>query len=643
MRRLIILSCLLLALGLGILPSAAAQESSEVPRFEPGECRFNAPGGVDVECGDLVVLEDRADPESPEIRLHVGIFKSDSTSPAPDPIVYLEGGPGGSGLMQMEEGFALAFDRYNDDRDLIVIDQRGTGYSEPTLACPEVTRWTIGTLDEDLEPSEAIDQQLEQVLGCRERLAAEGVNLSAYNSGENAADIADLRVALGLDEWNLYGISYGTRLALTVLRDHPEGIRSVILDSSYPLEVDLFSSMGAGFDRALTVLFQACEDDPACAARFPDLEAVFYEITTALNQDPVMTQSSSLTTGETLDVLIDGDIFMGLVFQSLYNASVIPNLPQMIYDAHEGEFGLASLLVVAFVESADNVSTGMNLSVQCSEELPFVEPGTVEAASQDFPRLQEFLLSGVDTSEAVFDTCSIWNVTPRDEFENQAVSSDIPTLVMAGEYDPITPPAWGQLVAENLPNSLFIEFPSVGHGASVSDPCATEIALAFVDNPDQAPDDSCIAQMGGPIFAAEAGDITMVPFTSTSFGFKGAYPEGWTEIITGTYAPSTVSTTNLLEMSVPGNAGMIIGLLGAQIGVGEPMEIVNTREANGLTWDIYEAEGEIQGLNLAFRFATAEKDGTSYLIMIQTSPDEMALYEETVFYPAIDALIPLLE
>ena len=127
----------------------------------------------------------------------------------------------------------------------------------------------------------------EAICSCHDRLVSEDINLAAYNSAESAADLNDLRLTLGYEEWNLVGISYGTRLALTAMRDYPEGIRCVILDSTYPLQVSLYAEMPANFDRALNVFFHGCTTDPACSEAYPELEIVFFQLVDQLNDSPI--------------------------------------------------------------------------------------------------------------------------------------------------------------------------------------------------------------------------------------------------------------------------------------------------------------------------------------------------------------------
>ena len=490
---LLIVAIAAIACGGGTTPTVAPAYE---PTFEAAECQFAIPTGHTAECGYVIVPEDRARPAGRVVRLHVAVFKSESEIASPDPVVYLEGGPGGNAL----ELLWLTFDRYYRpflaDRDFIIFDQRGTGYSEPALDCPEYVEMVYDTLDDNLSVKAEAGRVSEAVAACRGRLESAGVNLAAYTSAENAADLNDIRRAMGYSEWNLYGISYGTRLALTAMRDFPEGIRSVILDSTYPLEVDLYETLLPNAHRAFTVLFEGCAADPTCDAAHPGLEEVFYQLFQELDDAPAALTIEHPITRERFDALLTGDRLIGLLFQALYSTEITRSLPRTVFDARAGNFHMVTIIQGILLWQLDFVSVGMHLSVQCGEEVSFSSGKALEAAADAYPRLR-----GVIDREPILDQCETWGAKKADRIENQPVSSDIQALVLAGEYDPITPPEWGRQVAGNLSSSFFFEFPGVGHGASLAGPCPLGIALAFLDDPEVEPRSSCIADMRGPAFS----------------------------------------------------------------------------------------------------------------------------------------------
>jgi pimeloyl-ACP methyl ester carboxylesterase len=611
--------------------------------FETADCEFSVPGGRDVECGYLTVPENRDDVENGRtIRLHVAIFASDSENPAPDPIIYLEGGPGGDALETVPLIFEDRFSPFLANHTFIMFDQRGTGYSEPSLACPEVTELTFETLDDDLTIEEGQTLQLEALTECRERLVAEGVDLTAYNSAENAADVADLRWALGYEEWNVYGISYGTRLAQTIVRDYPQGVRSVILDSAYPLAANLQTETAFNADRAFSVFFTGCAADEACAEAYPDLEQVFADLVAQLNEEPITIQVFSLADGQQYDALINGDVLVSILFQALYSAEITPIMPKLIHDVRDGRTTDLSTILSSFLAQQEFFSQGMQLSVQCNEEISFGTPGEALAAP-NFPYLDPVFEAGVVTGEFGFAVCDMWQAGQADPVENEPVTSDIPTLILAGEYDPITPPSWGQNVGERFSDSYYFEFPGIGHGASVSGDCPLGITLDFLAEPTEQPDAVCIAGMEAPDFVVEGDGTTeaveLEPYSNDTFGLSGEKPVGWEELAPGTFArgATALDQTVLIQQAAPPGLGVegLLGVLTQQLGLDEtPGQSGEYEDANGRTWSLYSSEFQGFPINLGFY---EDDNGLFIIIMISEGDETDALYD-AVFVPAMDAI-----
>ncbi len=473
-------------------------QTDSVPRYEEATCSFYSPPGTDVECGNLIVPEDHQDPNGTTIRLHVAVFRSPNANPQPDPIVYLEGGPGGSALETIGYAYDYLVKPFIAERDFVVFDQRGTGYSQPYLGCPELFDVGYDTIDQFLMPSEDVAANLEAVLSCYDRLTGDGVNLNAYNSAQSAADLNILRQMLGYDEWNLFGISYGTRLALTAMRDTPEGIRSAILDSTYPPQVNLYIETPANMHRSMDTLFAGCAKDPACNARYPDLETVTWKLVDQLNREPVTVSLDDFYHDS--DVLVTGDDLVGLLFHSFYSEYLIPTLPSIIYAARAGDYEELAWLRAQSVGGGGGNSMGMYYSVQCYEEVPFGSPDDVVAGGAEHAQISNFFTRSYYLGKAIFTVCKSWHLDGFNEVENQPVVSDIPTLILSGEYDPITPPTWGAMTSETLANSYHFTFPGLGHGVSIVGDCPIGIVTDFLDTPLNEPDSACIADMPGPLF-----------------------------------------------------------------------------------------------------------------------------------------------
>ncbi|MFC1948368.1 alpha/beta fold hydrolase [Chloroflexota bacterium] len=612
-----------------------AGQVESIPEYETVECPFTVPQGTEVECGCMTVPENRGQPDGNQVKIQFAIFRSKSRNPEPDPIVYLGGGPGEHSLESVSLTFDTRFAPLTANRDLIVFDQRGTGYSEPALECPELIELAYEVLDQQLEDEESITLENEATRECYESLREQGIDLSAYNSAESAADLNDLRLALGYDEWNLFGISYGTRLALTAMRDYPNGIRSVILNSTVPLQANLYTEMAAGFDRALNVLFDSCANDLIANKAYPDLKEVLFDTIDQLNDSPAKFTAIHPLTGEYYDVLMSGDDFFDFITSTLYSTEVIPLVPKVIFDTQAGKYGTLALLVGSNLLNMELISTGMHLSVQCSEELPFSSQEEITASLEEYPKIREYLEDSL--GESSFTICEYWTGTMPDPVENEPVHSNIPTLILSGEFDPITPPAWGLLASETLSNSWFFEFPGLGHDVLVSGSnCPLEIGLEFIDNPYSEPDTTCLTEIEPPDYTIL--DVDLVPFTNDLFGIKGIIPKNWTEITPGVYARSGLGITALGQQAVPGMDGdTILGLLKGSFGMDENPEKLSGRNTNGLEWSIYQEEI----LGMVINIALAEGEGITYLILFTCVPDDHSFYYNDLLIPAIDAFSPV--
>jgi pimeloyl-ACP methyl ester carboxylesterase len=478
-------------------PPVPTATAAYQPTFESAECAFSVPAGYNAECGYLIVPENRARPGSTLIKLHVAVFRSRSEDPANDPVVHLAGGPGSSSLSVAGYILGQGMDAILERRDLILFDQRGTGYSQPRLDCPEREALTPTLLEGNLSSQNEADAIVEALRDCHERLSSEGVDLSAYNSAASAADINDLREVLGYAQLNLYGVSYGTRLGLTLMRDHPEAVRGAVLDSAYPPQVNLYTSLAPNAERAFNQLFAGCAADPACRSSYPELRAEFYNLVDALNANPG--EVSLTANGVAHSIQVDGDLLIDVLFVGLYTPQVTAWMPRMIFDLQQGETGILQERLRLYFDQPP--ALGMQMAVQCNEEIPFslVEESFVLAEGVE-PQIAAFFPKSV---QPLFAACEEWRSEPLEAIENQPVVSDVPALILAGEYDPITPPKWGRMTAETLSNAYFYEYPGNGHWVTRSSSCARQMAFQFWEQPAEAPDSGCMQEGGGIMFVGE--------------------------------------------------------------------------------------------------------------------------------------------
>jgi len=495
----------LLLWGLGGVPgwnATAGFGAGDMARFDSGACW--GPGtddDVELRCGYLVVPESRERPNGRVIEVAVTMLLPAGTpdDELPGPLVYLAGGPGyGSGLA--DGWLAVWIDWYaawegNDSRTLILVDQRGTGQSKPLLRCddeiaePAMRSYFGAALPRSAAAHAAWWRQY--LLECRAPFDSAGIDVTAYNTAENAADLSDLRRALGLAQWDVWGASYGTELALALLRIDETGMRSLILDSVslYQRSEVAVASAASSFDRALKQLVRDCYQDAACKSAYPLILADFSHRLVWLNAKPATLE---LASWPDVPYVLDGRRAANLLFNAMYFPDMIPLVPAMVTD-----FGLGTddqfTHFANFMLEAEALSPGSELmatSVEC-RSAPIGE--AFERLHDEEGRYPSYVaLWAADWYDIV---CAGWGSKPATSAERGPVYSDVPALILAGRYDPITPPDWGRIVAGWLPNSTMLEFPNLTHGIFSVDPCADRIAARFLDRPGADPVDGCFGAL----------------------------------------------------------------------------------------------------------------------------------------------------
>ncbi len=457
---------------------------------------FDIPDGQEYVFGYLEVPENRADPESRTIELPVFIFKSRNADPQPDPVIYTVGGPGNSTLPSAPY---MNYYRYLDDRDLILFEQRGTQYARPHLDCPEWARAVhlAGMPDTGKDARDSLFEKAARE--CRERLAGQDIDLNSYRTREIAADIADLRRALGFDQYNLLTISYSTKIAQVLLRDHPDGIRSVVMDSPLPLEVNYDEESVANLFAAMDKLFSDCEADPDCKKAHPELRERYLAFLRDKTKNPLEITVENPATGEPVSFELKGkDLLSAFTEASTGDVPAIPHEMEKLLrgDPSTIEPELAS----RFEGPGSGAGMGMRLSVWCAEEFPFSDQKTIAEETTRYPEAEGL-------SPAVFDRsiCEIWNVRPEKPSENKPVKSNVPVLLISGGYDNETPPKWAANMRANLPNSFHLVFEGWKHTPTTNwgDPCAMEAARAFFNDPEAMPGPDCLGKVSTPGFVTE--------------------------------------------------------------------------------------------------------------------------------------------
>ena len=504
-----------LVVGLLIaLPGLAYAENAgppPVPRFEPAPCP-KLPGADELakaSCGYLVVPENRSRPSGRTIRLMVATYPARSPQKRADPVVYLAGGPGDIAPLDVNGLIAADFIR---DRDIMIMSQRGTMFSQPALTCEAIDNFNRELLGLRFYSDATERAHLAATRTCHQEFAASGADLSAYNSTESAADFADLRKVLGFATWNVYGTSYGSYLAQTLMRDHPEGIRSVVLDSVLPTSYTIpgnWQIARAGFDN----LFQACAMETACNAAHPHLEKTFTGLVNKLEAEPVTTTVRDAATGTDLKVLLDGGALVDWLRNQNYAVALLRAAPDRIDGLAAGRPDAIEAIAKDRASRSPPpgpdvpaLGYGLSYGVTCREDYPFATPEDLSAAGrQAFPDYPPSIQrEGVGGWAYINQDCrEVWQVPAAPNSMRDPVASSIPTLLISGSFDTLTSLAGAKAAAARLANATIISIPGVGHSVSPASPCAQAIVVSFLADPG-APNTSCVGALKPPSFTAGA-------------------------------------------------------------------------------------------------------------------------------------------
>ena len=462
------------------------------PTFESGPCAAGVPNDPRVECGVLTVPENRDRPQQAQVRLPVATVRSQAATKAPDPIVYLAGGPGQAAFPILK--FVLATD-LGGPRDVIVLSQRGTAASTPNLDCPELTDATwaqFATADPPALEKGPFDAAVRL---CRARLRASGVDFNSYNTVTNAADVADLRLALGVRDWNIWSLSYGTALAQQVMRDHPDGLRSVVLDSTVPPDKGFGGTddVGRAMD-SIKRLLAGCATSPACNAAHPTLARDLTDVVAALDAQPYQSVVTDPDGAQRAIAFTGRDLIYGLANIPRIS-SLISQFPQLVSQFKAGQYGFIDTLASTLIPQLYTTSDGMHLSVQCADRAHIDVQAGLRRLLAAHP---EYDAVGTGVSAA----CPAWPVRPVPRSFNHPVTSAIPTLVLAGEWDPTTPATAARDLAKHLKRSSFVELPGAGHVVvRFENPCAQSLLQGFFANPTQRPNTTCVSQLPEPAWS----------------------------------------------------------------------------------------------------------------------------------------------
>lgn len=473
----------------------ARESPGALPRLVPRGCprsQGDLLAAVRARCFELLVPERRARDAGLQLRLFAAVLPAEAEVPKPDPVLYLQGGPGVSALSALSY---WARHPLREQRDIILLDRRGVGFSRPVL-CPQLPAADARVLAEDHAPGEEAAGRSRAALGCRDSLLEAGLDFGAWNSRASARDILDLQELLGIEQWNVVALSYGTRLALSLLRESAGvGLRSVVLDSLYPTWAPSWDTGTSDFAAILDILFESCAQDADCAARFPRLRERFFQTLAALEASPQGATTRLRADSPQEHFVLNAQDFLFAVHQMLYDVRNFSLLPLLIEQVEAQNPALVRRLAQDLARRVTSLSRAAYLAVECYERAPLQSEARRVLHHTTRPLMHHYhTWFSTDTT-----ICEQWSTQKAPGRETRPVNVDVPTLILSGRYDPVTPSHWGRRVSRTLPDARYYDFP-LAHGVMSAHPCPLGLALAFVEAPRGTLDPECIAYMQPPAF-----------------------------------------------------------------------------------------------------------------------------------------------
>jgi pimeloyl-ACP methyl ester carboxylesterase len=455
-------------------PRAAAQDTASLPLTE---CRLEHPlrlTSIPARCGTLRVPLDREHPKDGSIDLKLAVVPALNRRSSESPLFLLAGGPGQSAL-QVYVAFSGAFARANRNHAIVLLDQRGTGSSSPQ-SCDYPEDWQ--------EPVDPLPALRKATVDCIAKL---GPRVRFYTTSIAVRDLEEARAALGFEQIDFYGASYGTRVAELYMRRYPARVHAVILDGvTYPEQLIGVETPLDG-ENALHLILARCVQAPDCAAVYPDLQKNLDSLLTRFGPQKAMVTIDDPNSGLPMDLEFNHKILGAALRFLSYSAMQASLLPALIHQASQAKLRpLASQSVMNARQIGDQLANGMQYTVLCSEDEPFFATAKIDRA------VIAKTYQGTDLMDALHEICKLWPRGPMDPDLHEPLHSDIPTLLLSGEADPVTPPADAERAAVGLVRHRHLILPGEGHG-QLATGCVPRLMADFLDSaaPDKL-DASCL-------------------------------------------------------------------------------------------------------------------------------------------------------
>ncbi|WP_163935436.1 alpha/beta hydrolase [Paraferrimonas sp. SM1919] len=415
-----------------------------------------------IQCGSLALPKDYQDPSLGTLDIHFSVIPATKKVPGNAPLVAISGGPGQSAI---ESGamFERTFNRVRQQHDILLIDQRGTGKSSP-LQCQQPD--FAETLAQD-------DTKLDihaEMQACFEQLPEHPKYFSSYAATQ---DLEAIRKHLGYDKLHLYGISYGTRMAQMYSQYYPQNVVTQTLDGVVPPQINVMD-VNLAVDRALDKLIEDCQGISGCQSQFGDIKSRLHTLVAKLKQQPIHTRVAHPSTGQIVPMLLTPSKFLGSLRMALYSPQSKQLIPYLISQTEQGNYQ-PLLGVMSLFSDGAGISMGMHFAIVCGEDYP-------RLTKQEKASMQQSLI-GADMLNTISNACDIWQVPDNTATLGGAPQHDIPTLLLSGDKDPATPPAWGDIAMEKLTNARHLVAAHGTHGIAQQS-CGNKLIAQFIQNKD---------------------------------------------------------------------------------------------------------------------------------------------------------------
>ena len=450
-RVLLVVACALTGCDDSTPPTAG---SDRFPDLEA----CSIPGISGALCGSYTVFEDREARTGRIISIGLVVLPATAANPEPDPVVFFAGGPG-QAATSLLLSYSLDYAELRDARDLVFIDQRGTGVSHPLMCAgplPSGEASVLGTLF----PPDHVD-------ACRQHLS-QGADLSLYATHQAVDDIADVLDGLGYEKVNLNGASFGTRTVQVFMRRHPEIVRTAVMNAVAPIDRNIYLHGAANVDSALDILFDECETDATCSVNYPDIRDRFWGLVSEFDGGPIQVQLS-------VGTVAFGRGDFGYAVRGMLYGELADEIPAWTWESWlTDDFSRFAYYAIerSIWVASETFATGLHLSVLCTEDV-------ASTTDQQVETLTAGTLLGPELIDRYRAACSAWAAGTLPPGFHDPVSSAVPTLLISGERDPATPPSWGEEVSALLSNSRHIIVPMGGHG--VYGPCTLQAERKLVE------------------------------------------------------------------------------------------------------------------------------------------------------------------